>query len=55
MALLCINLVIVELVLCVIVSKAAGGRDNARWSMVGKTSLHRVQPCGKTITVTSER
>jgi hypothetical protein len=48
-ALLCINLVVVELVLCVVVSKAAGSRDDGGWSMVGKTSLRRVQPCGKTI------
>jgi hypothetical protein len=48
-ALLCINLIIVELVLCVVVSKAAGSRDDRGWSMVGKTSLHHVQPCSKII------
>jgi hypothetical protein len=48
-ALLCINLVIIELILCVIVGKAAGSMDDGGWIMVWKTSLHRVQPCGKTI------
>jgi hypothetical protein len=42
MKLLCINLIVVELVLCGIVSKAAGSRDDGGWSMVRKTSLHRV-------------
>jgi hypothetical protein len=44
-ALLCINLVVVELVLCVVVNKATGSRDDGGWSMLGKMSLHRVQPC----------
>jgi hypothetical protein len=42
MALLCINLVVVEHVLYVIVGKDVGRRDDGGWSMVGKTSLHRV-------------
>jgi hypothetical protein len=36
MALLCIHLVIIELVLCVVVNKVAGSRDDGGWSMVGK-------------------
>jgi hypothetical protein len=47
--LLCINLVIVELILCIVVSKATGSMDDGGCNMVGKMSLHRVQPCGKTI------
>jgi hypothetical protein len=36
------QLVVVELILYVIVSKVAGSRDDGGWSMVGKTSLHCV-------------
>jgi hypothetical protein len=35
-ALLCINLIIVELILCVVVGKAAGSREDGGGSWCGK-------------------